>query len=276
MDLMFFRPSATSWRRQMLLCRTRTTSQVEASIAKLLPTMPRQATIGTSLQDRGAADQGCAVWAILKSPVPSRLNAEISAENPQQWAEQIYAGAMFLGASSESLGDYCCGPNHVLPTSRTARFRRRWGCTTSRSGPLFMSGEAARNPGPCRRHSGVWREACETHAQQRTAFEAAAMTKITGGQFRLTEGSCAETRWRGWRVFPMLSVDHNPDGSQPGQGLWQRFQTSSRWLTTLDRGVDHLALPPKLKPTAACISSHLALFARDFFYHAEATHGDDE
>jgi len=49
---------------------------------------------------------------------------EISADNPQQWADRIrHAGAMFLGRfSSESLGDYCCGPNHVLPTSRTARF----------------------------------------------------------------------------------------------------------------------------------------------------------
>ena len=49
---------------------------------------------------------------------------EISAENPRQWADQIrHAGAMFLGRfSSEALGDYCCGPNHVLPTSRTARF----------------------------------------------------------------------------------------------------------------------------------------------------------
>jgi histidinol dehydrogenase len=49
---------------------------------------------------------------------------EISAENPKQWADQIrHAGAMFLGRySSESLGEYCAGPNHVLPTSRTARF----------------------------------------------------------------------------------------------------------------------------------------------------------
>ena len=49
---------------------------------------------------------------------------EISTENPQQWADRIrHAGAMFLGRfSSEALGDYCAGPNHVLPTSRTARF----------------------------------------------------------------------------------------------------------------------------------------------------------
>ncbi|NVI82345.1 histidinol dehydrogenase [Janthinobacterium sp. BJB401] len=100
-------------------------AQVEESIAKLLPTMPRQATISTSLADRGALikvrsmEEACE---IANSIAAEHL--EISAENPQQWAEQIrHAGAMFLGRfSSESLGDYCCGPNHVLPTSRTARF----------------------------------------------------------------------------------------------------------------------------------------------------------
>ncbi|MGK5070381.1 histidinol dehydrogenase [Janthinobacterium sp. RT4P48] len=100
-------------------------AQVEESIAKLLPTMPRQATISTSLADRGALikvrsmEEACE---IANSIAAEHL--EISADNPQQWAEQIrHAGAMFLGRfSSESLGDYCCGPNHVLPTSRTARF----------------------------------------------------------------------------------------------------------------------------------------------------------
>ena len=100
-------------------------ARVEASIEKLLPTMPRQDTIRTSLTDRGALvkvrdmDEACA---IANSIAAEHL--EISAEDPQQWADKIrHAGAMFLGRfSSESLGDYCCGPNHVLPTSRTARF----------------------------------------------------------------------------------------------------------------------------------------------------------
>ncbi len=99
--------------------------QVEASIHKLLPTMPRAETITTSLTDRGALvkvrdmAEACAIANDIAAE-----HLEISAENPQQWAEQIrHAGAMFLGRfSSESLGDYCCGPNHVLPTSRTARF----------------------------------------------------------------------------------------------------------------------------------------------------------
>jgi histidinol dehydrogenase len=100
-------------------------AKVEASIEKLLPTMPRQEVIRTSLGDRGALikvrdmDEACA---IANSIAAEHL--EISAVEPQQWADKIrHAGAMFLGRfSSESLGDYCCGPNHVLPTSRTARF----------------------------------------------------------------------------------------------------------------------------------------------------------
>jgi histidinol dehydrogenase len=100
-------------------------AQVEASIQKLLPTMPRQETIRTSLTDRGALvkvrdmDEACEIANAIAAE-----HLEISAEAPQQWADKIrHAGAMFLGRfSSESLGDYCCGPNHVLPTSRTARF----------------------------------------------------------------------------------------------------------------------------------------------------------
>ncbi|MGO4469387.1 histidinol dehydrogenase, partial [Pseudoduganella sp. RAF53_2] len=100
-------------------------AKVEASIARLLPTMPRKAVIETSLKDRGALvkvrdmDEACAIANFIAAE-----HLEISSENPQQWADKIrHAGAMFLGRfSSESLGDYCCGPNHVLPTSRTARF----------------------------------------------------------------------------------------------------------------------------------------------------------
>ncbi|MEN9866984.1 MAG: histidinol dehydrogenase [Pseudomonadota bacterium] len=99
--------------------------QVEAAIARLLPQMPRQQVIATSLQNRAALilvrdmQEACA---IANEIAPEHL--EISSRDPQQWADQIrHAGAMFLGQySSESLGDYCAGPNHVLPTSRTARF----------------------------------------------------------------------------------------------------------------------------------------------------------
>ena len=99
--------------------------QVHASIDKLIATMPRAEIIRTSLRDRGALIQvrdmqeACDIANEIAAE-----HLEISAEAPQQWADQIrHAGAMFLGRfSSESLGDYCAGPNHVLPTSRTARF----------------------------------------------------------------------------------------------------------------------------------------------------------
>ncbi|QAA94780.1 histidinol dehydrogenase [Pollutimonas thiosulfatoxidans] len=99
--------------------------EVEAAIARLLPTMPRADIIRASLAGRGALiqvkdmDEACA---IANDIAPEHL--EISTEHPQQWADKIrHAGAIFLGRySSEALGDYCAGPNHVLPTSRTARF----------------------------------------------------------------------------------------------------------------------------------------------------------
>jgi histidinol dehydrogenase len=98
---------------------------VAASINRQLADMPRKDVIATSLTNRGAMikvrdmDEACE---IANSIAAEHL--EISTENPQQWADKIrHAGAMFLGRfSSESLGDYCAGPNHVLPTSRTARF----------------------------------------------------------------------------------------------------------------------------------------------------------
>ncbi|MFC3110618.1 histidinol dehydrogenase [Undibacterium arcticum] len=100
-------------------------ARVEASINRLIEQMPRRDVIRTSLTNRGALvlvrdmDQACEIANLI---APEHL--EISTDNPQQWADKIrHAGAMFLGRfSSEALGDYCAGPNHVLPTSRTARF----------------------------------------------------------------------------------------------------------------------------------------------------------
>jgi histidinol dehydrogenase len=127
-------------------------AQVEASIHKLLPTMPRKETIATSMTDRGALikvrdmDEACAIANAIAAE-----HLEISAEEPQQWADKIrHAGAMFLGRfSSESLGDYCCGPNHVLPTSRTARFSSPLGVYDfqKRSSILFVSEAGAQTLG---------------------------------------------------------------------------------------------------------------------------------
>jgi len=99
--------------------------QVQASIHKLLPEMPRQQIIAKSLNDRGALiltrsmEEACE---ISNRIAPEHL--EVSSRDPHRWEPLLkHAGAIFLGAyTSESLGDYCVGPNHVLPTSGTARF----------------------------------------------------------------------------------------------------------------------------------------------------------
>jgi len=100
-------------------------SQVEASITKLLPTMERKNIIATALKDRGALiltkDMDEAI-SISNQIAPEHL--ELSVEDPQAMLDGIkHAGAIFMGRHTcESLGDYCAGPNHVLPTSGTARF----------------------------------------------------------------------------------------------------------------------------------------------------------
>ena len=98
---------------------------VADSIERLLPTMPRRDTIATSLKNRGALihveslEQACA---IANRIAPEHL--ELSLEDAGQWVDHIrHAGAIFVGHwSVEALGDYCAGPNHVLPTMRSARF----------------------------------------------------------------------------------------------------------------------------------------------------------
>ncbi|OUR64907.1 histidinol dehydrogenase [Methylophaga sp. 42_25_T18] len=99
--------------------------QVEASIERLLPTMEREKIIATSLAERGALiqvkdlDEAVDVANFI---APEHL--ELSVEEPMTMAKKIrHAGAIFMGRyTAEALGDYCAGPNHVLPTSRTARF----------------------------------------------------------------------------------------------------------------------------------------------------------
>ena len=99
--------------------------RVQASIEKLLPQMPRAETIRTSLTNRGAfllvRDMDEAIE-IANRVAPEHL--ELAMNNPDPWVAKIHhAGAIFIGHyTSESLGDYCAGPNHVLPTSGSARF----------------------------------------------------------------------------------------------------------------------------------------------------------
>jgi len=99
--------------------------QVQQSINKLLPEMERKNIIEKSLQDRAifiqVKDLNQAAQ-VSNHIAPEHL--ELSIEDPQALLEQInHAGAIFMGRyTAEALGDYCAGPNHVLPTSRTARF----------------------------------------------------------------------------------------------------------------------------------------------------------
>ncbi len=112
--------------QSILLCTSASfIDAVAASIGKLLPQMPRRETIATSLANRGALihvsdlDEACA---IANRIAPEHL--ELCMDQADQWIDKIrHAGAIFVGHYSvEALGDYCAGPNHVLPTMRSARF----------------------------------------------------------------------------------------------------------------------------------------------------------
>ena len=122
--------------------------QVQASIEKLLPTMERKDIISKSLGDRGALilvkDEDEAID-VSNFIAPEHL--ELSVEDPESMAKKIkHAGAIFMGRyTAEALGDYCAGPNHVLPTSRTARFSSPLGVYDfqKRSSLIMCSAEGA-------------------------------------------------------------------------------------------------------------------------------------
>jgi histidinol dehydrogenase len=126
---------------------------VRAAIERLLPAMPRREVIRASLEGRGALiltrsmEEACA---IANRIAPEHL--EIASREPQRWEPLLrHAGAIFLGAyTSESLGDYCAGPNHVLPTSGTARFSSPLGVPDfqKRSSLIEVSAAGAQTLGP--------------------------------------------------------------------------------------------------------------------------------
>jgi histidinol dehydrogenase len=125
---------------------------VHDAMERLLPALPRRDVIRASLEGRGALlltrsmEEACA---ISNRIAPEHL--EISAREPQAWEPLLkHAGAIFLGAwTSESLGDYCAGPNHVLPTSGTARFSSPLGVYDfcKRSSLIEVSAAGARQLG---------------------------------------------------------------------------------------------------------------------------------
>ena len=122
--------------------------QVKTSIDKLLPTMERASIIRASLERRGAliavADMTDAL-ALINRIAPEHL--ELSVASPEDWLPGIrHAGAIFMGRyTAEAVGDYCAGPNHVLPTSMTARFSSPLGVYDfqKRSSLIMCSAEGA-------------------------------------------------------------------------------------------------------------------------------------
>lgn len=125
---------------------------VQASMERLLAAQPRAQTIRASLEGRGALiqvrslEEACDIASDIAAE-----HLEISTDNPRQWADRIrHAGAMFLGRyASESIGDYCAGPNHVLPTMRSARYASALGVYDfqKRTSMVEVSAEGAQTLG---------------------------------------------------------------------------------------------------------------------------------
>ncbi|OIR08568.1 histidinol dehydrogenase [mine drainage metagenome] len=142
---------------------------VAASANKLLENMPRKAIIKTALENRGALihvsdmDEACR---ISNRIAPEHL--ELSVGDPKAWLPKLkHAGAIFMGRyTSESLGDYCAGPNHVLPTSGTARFSSPLGVYDfqKRSSLIQVSPQGARKLGEIA-STLAFGEGLQAHAQ---------------------------------------------------------------------------------------------------------------
>jgi histidinol dehydrogenase len=144
-------------------------ARVQAEIDRLLPTMPRAAIIAKSLSDRGALIQTRSMEEacdISNRIAPEHL--EVSSDDPHRWEPLLkHAGAIFLGAfTSESLGDYCAGPNHVLPTAGTARFSSPLGVYDfqKRSSLIEVSEAGAQVLGPVAA-TLAYGEGLQAHAQ---------------------------------------------------------------------------------------------------------------
>ncbi|MBA4342099.1 MAG: histidinol dehydrogenase [Methylibium sp.] len=143
--------------------------KVREAIERLLPSMPRRDVIRASLEGRGALIQTRSMeeaCEISNRIAPEHL--EVSSQDPHRWEPLLrHAGAIFLGAyTSESLGDYCAGPNHVLPTSGTARFSSPLGVYDfqKRSSLIEVSEAGAQKLGPIAAEL-AYGEGLQGHAQ---------------------------------------------------------------------------------------------------------------
>lgn len=158
--------------------------QVQASIDRLLPTQPRRDIIAASLKNRGALiqvadlDEACALANFI---APEHL--ELSIATPRDYLPKLkHAGAIFMGRfASESLGDYCAGPNHVLPTSRTARFASPLGVYDfqKRTSLIEVSAEGAQTLG---RIASIL-----AHGEGLTAHARSAELRLTDAQGNLPQ-----------------------------------------------------------------------------------------
>jgi len=139
--------------QSILLCPDKAfIDEVEKSIEKLLPLMERKDIIETALKNRGALIHTKDIdEAISISNCIAPEHLELSVEKPETFLDSIkHAGAIFLGKyTCEALGDYCAGPNHVLPTSGTARFSSPLGVYDfqKKSSLIMVSNESANTLG---------------------------------------------------------------------------------------------------------------------------------
>jgi histidinol dehydrogenase len=208
-------------------------AQVKAAIERLLPGMPRRDVIRASLEGRGALirtrsmEEACA---ISNRIAPEHL--EVSSREPHRWEPLLkHAGAIFLGAyTSESLGDYCAGPNHVLPTSGTARFSSPLGVYdfVKRSSLIEVSEAGAQVLGPIAAEL-AYGEGLQAHAQ--------------AAEFRLvprTEGRAAE-------VPTPLARRMMATIRQDVQSMHAYAIQDSTGLVKLDAMENPFALPPELQ-----------------------------
>ncbi len=201
---------------------------VQDAINRLLPTLPRRDVIRASLQGRGALihtrsmQEACA---ISNRVAPEHL--EISAEDAGHWEPLLkHAGAIFLGAyTSESLGDYCAGPNHVLPTSGTARFSSPLGVYdfVKRSSLIEVSAAGAQQLGPIAAEL-AYGEGLQAHAR--------------AAEMRLSEQTAAT------RPAPLFSVRPVDASNVDGVLRLQVAPGQRRLVASVERSLAQVAYEP--------------------------------
>ncbi len=210
--------------------------QVREAIERLLPGMPRREVIRASLEGRGALihtrsmQEACA---ISNRIAPEHL--EVSSREPQRWEPLLrHAGAIFLGAySSESLGDYCAGPNHVLPTAGTARFSSPLGVYdfVKRSSLIEVSEAGAQVLGPIAAEL-AYGEGLQAHAR-------AAELRLNGSRPAVARGSPSAGAALAQRMVATLRQDV--------QSMHAYAIQDSTGLVKLDAMENPFALPPALQ-----------------------------